>query len=132
MLEVIIMLYNKFVNWAIAYDERNIFEKHIAPLNLDAIPNFYRFYTPLDVEISFNGSSLRFIPASELEAIAKEYNYLDFDFLFATSNGDPFFIKDNSVYTCSHGTATPNIERIANSFDDFLRLIMENNICGNI
>ncbi len=44
--------------------------------------------------------------------------------MIATVNGDPVFMKDQKVYTCSHGTRRPKVELLADSFEKFIEMII--------
>ena len=76
-------------------------------------------------EFEYNGTDLLLLPYSKIEQITKEYAYLKSDFVFGLANSDPYFVKDGMVYTCYHGDENPDLEFIANSFDDFLKQILE-------
>ena len=117
------MNYDVFVQKCIEYDKRNKFTKRDLDDISAGIPTLYSKYDPVDVEIEFNGCALTFVPYSKLAKMLKEYSYLNAESVFATSNGDPFFIKKGVVYTCAHGDRGPGHEKVANSFDTFIKML---------
>lgn len=117
------MLYLDFVNKLQASFKHIVFEK--SELTENRYSDFYSFYNPKQVEFEYNGTDLLLLPYSKIEQITKEYAYLKSDFVFGLANSDPYFVKDGMVYTCYHGDENPDLEFIANSFDDFLKQILE-------
>ena len=119
-------MYQEFVNKAIFQDKRNIFEKYNGDLSIvpSEIIEFYREHDPVDVEIIYKSYPIRFAPAKGLEEMMSEYGYLNAELVIASCNGDPIFIKDGKVFTCPHGTKNPKSEKIAESFGDFLKSII--------
>ena len=117
------MNYDIFVQRCLEYDKRNKFNQRDLNELPAGIPALYAKYDPIDVEVEFKGCALTFIPYSKLTKALKEYSYLNADSVFATSNGDPFFIKNGIVYTCTHGDKEPDIEKVANSFDAFIKML---------
>ena len=61
---------------------------------------------------------------AEIQTETESYAYLGLDFVFATINGDPLFVKNNAVYVCDHGSTTPTLEKISDSFGEFLKSIV--------
>lgn len=121
------MLYQKFVEKIIEQDKRNLFSKYEGDLGNYAkeIKEFYFNYNPVDVEFDYKGFSVRLVSASDFDKIKSEYSYLSTDLIIATCNGDPIFLKNGNVYTCPHGVKTPNFEKLADSFDEYLTSIIQ-------
>ena len=117
------MNYDVFVQKCIEYDKRNKFKERDLKDLPSGTPALYAKYDPLDVEVEFNGCALMFVPYSKLSKMLKEYSYLNAESVFATSNGDPFFIKKGVVYTCTHGDRASELEKVANSFDAFIKML---------
>lgn len=120
------MDYSFFVRKATSQDGRNIFKKYEG--SLDAVPEtlkpFYRDHNPVDVEIDTNGATIHFYPVEELTSLQSDYSYLNAQLVFATCNGDPIFINEESVYTCPHGVVSPAWEKLSDSIEQyFLSLI---------
>ena len=118
------MEFSKFAEQAILRDERNVFAPYSG--SLDGIPkeliNFYREADPVDVEVD----DVRFYPVEELEDLQAEYAYLNAQFVFATSNGDPIFLQDGCVYTAPHGVEEPTWELLAKDIGAYLSsLVLE-------
>lgn len=117
------MTYKEFVSKVIQQDKRNVFS---ASDNMsDSVPQslftFYQECNPVDVEINTEKyGAIRFYGVDELERLCEEYYFYPKDvFIFATCNGDPFFIgKDNQVYTSLESEYRP--EKVADSFIAFL------------
>jgi len=116
------MDYTAFVRKAKEQDSRNIFEAYTG--NLDVVPNelkpFYRACNPVDVELDINDAVVRFCPAVELPEMQQEYSYINAQFVFATSNGDPIFLREGTVYTCAHGMKEPKWEKLSDSFERYI------------
>ena len=118
------MTYKDFVSLAIKQDARNIFSaSRLVP---DIVPqplwDFYKEYNPIDVEINTNKYGIiRFYGTDELERLREEYHFHPKGiFIFATCNGEPFFIgKDNHIYTSLESEYRP--EMVADSFMEFLK-----------
>jgi len=115
-----------FTAHAIAQDKRNTFTEYKGNLSHipDGIKSFYREFNPVDVEIDYNGIGVRFYKAEELSNLQEEYAYLNAQFVFATCNGDPIFVNDRKVYTCPHGISLPKWEMLAESFDEYLQILV--------
>ena len=117
------MKYKDFVSRVVQQDARNIFSaskiaSDIVPLSLRT---FYRECNPVDVEIDTEKyGAIRFYGVDELERIREEYYFYPKDvFIFATCNGDPFFMgEDNQVYTSLENEYRP--EKVADNFTAFL------------
>lgn len=118
------MIYDDFVQKAMHYDKRNIFIKSMISEFTQEIPRIYKYYDPLDVEVAYKNSALTFVSYVDLGKMLQRYSYLNADCVFAISNGDPFFLRKGSVYTCAHGDRNAVPEKLADSFDDFLEQIL--------
>ena len=118
------MRIDDFVRKAIKQDKRNIFEK-TKPISSvpKALKEFYQQANPVDVEVTMDGSVVKFVPADELEMIQSEYSMGEERFVFATCNGDPIYVCNEKVYTCCHGTSKIKDELMAENFASFLDLI---------
>ncbi|GHV51349.1 hypothetical protein FACS1894216_05230 [Synergistales bacterium] len=116
------MDFSRFVANVIGQDSRNRFEKYDG--NLDIVPYefkpFYREYNPVDVEVASEIGDVRFCPADDLAELQSEYAYLNAQFVFATTNGDPIFFHEGQIYTCPHGMKEPEWE-ILDSIDWFFK-----------
>lgn len=117
------MTYKDFVLKAIQQDTRNVFSvsNYIPDVVPESLYEFYKEYNPVDVEISTEYGSVRFYGVDELEGLYNDYYfYPKRIFIFATCNGDPFFVdkEDNKVYTSLESEYRP--EKIADSFIIFL------------
>ena len=117
------MLYSDFVTKLQSYFKHIDFEE--AQLKDNPYAAFYNFYNPKRVEFEYNNVDLLLLPYSKIDKITKDYAYLECDFVFGLANSDPYFVKGGKVYTCYHGDSKPDLEFIANSFDEFLKQIME-------
>lgn len=119
------MEFMEFAKKAIILDKRNSFSRYSG--DLSAIPeemkDFYREVNPTDVEVGF----VRFAAAEELTNLQAEYAYLEAQFVFATSNGDPVFIKAGCVYTYPHGVKDPPHELLAPDIKAYLSSLIEEN-----
>lgn len=115
------MNYEDFVKFALEENRNNI----IKPSNnyLTGLPAFYEKYDFVRVYLEFNENDIHFIPLKEMNKYKQEYYLIDADFIIATSNSDPIYIKSNKVYMCPHGVKEPKPELLFNSFDDFLEEI---------
>lgn len=114
------MVYRDFIKRAIAEDSRNRFTEganvSIVPAQMIA---FYQECNPSDVEINYpNLGALCFCPIERLHTLQEEYDYSPDNFVFATCNGDPVFLKDGKVCISLHGVYRP--EQLADSFEKFI------------
>jgi len=107
------MGFEKIVAIAIEQDSRNNFEKYNGSLGVvpDEFKSFYRDHNPVDVEIASADGDVRLCPAEELAALQSEYEYLNAQFVFATTNGDPISFHEGQVFICPH-VATPTWESL--------------------
>lgn len=117
------MIYEKFVEKIIELDSSNTFAK--SELKSNPFHDFYNFYDPRGVEFKFKYGILFMIPYKKIEQVTKEYGYLEAEYVFATCDGDPYFVKKGKVYTCCHGTKKPKLELIAGSFEEFLEKVIK-------
>ena len=119
------MDYISFVNNAKEDDERNTFGRFAGDISFapDELRPFYQSADPIDVEVGYNGVSIRFCPAAELTGLQEEYASMNVGFVFATCNGDPIFLNAGKVYTSAHGAGESEWELMAESFDGFLDVI---------
>ena len=117
------MSYKDFVSRAIQQDVRNVFavSDKVPDIVPQSLRKFYNEYNPVDVEIDTEKyGAIRFYGIDELERLREEYYFYPKDvFIFATCNGDPFFIGgDNQVYTSLENEYRP--EKVADNFTAFL------------
>lgn len=81
-------MFEKFVQTAMAQDDRNYFTEYKG--NMEDIPSalhfFYQKYNPEDVEMVYGTDVIWFVPAQKLLRVKKEYSYLDADIIIATIN----------------------------------------------
>lgn len=117
------MTFKDFVSKVMQQDVRNVFSAlkmapDIVPQSLRA---FYSECNPIDVEIDTEKyGAIRFYGVDDLEKLREEYYFYPKDvFIFATCNGEPFFIgEDNQVYTSLESEYRP--EKVADNFTSFL------------
>ena len=119
------MTIKQFVRKAVEQDERNVFtnlkeEIHDIPKE---IMDFYKKYNPVDVEVSINNSIVRFVPYDELKSVQNEYSLEGDRFIFATSNGEPIYLKESGIYTCLFSKKGIVEEKIIDSFEEYIGLI---------
>lgn len=117
------MIYKDFVLKAIQQDARNVFSasNYIPDVVPESLCEFYKEYNPVDVEINTEYGAVRFYGVDELDGLCKDYYFYPKKvFIFATCNGEPFFVdkEDNKVYTSLESEYRP--EKIADSFITFL------------
>ena len=122
-------MYKDFRASAIKFDKRNKFSEYSGDLcNFPNVTHgFYKFFDPIDVEVDYDGLAIRFCPAGKIAELQDEYAHIHAQFVFATCNGDPVFLNDKAVYTCSHDNdAKNNWEQLADSFDDYIAKFLIN------
>ena len=121
------MDYSAFAQRAVALDKRNRFSSYEG--SLDAVPehmkDFYRLYNPVDVELSYEGTSIKFYPVEQLDLLQEEYAPLKGQFVFATCNSDPIWCYEGKIYTGPHGTIDLKWELLAEKIGDFLTSLVE-------
>lgn len=118
------MNYDKFVENAKQQDDRNQFES-LSRVDQFNIPSelwkFYKNANPIDVEIQLEDStSVKFYSVETLNNIQKEYGMDKDNFIFASREGDPIFLKGEKIYTAVHGEGKWTPKLLSNSFKDFL------------
>lgn len=121
-------MYIEFVDAAQKQDKRNNFSVYNGDLEFipREISEFYRKYNPQDVEVVYCSNSIRFFPVEKIEKVMCEYGFHNSEFIFATCNGDPIYLKDGKVFTCPHGIEKIQEEKIADGFYDFLNMVTKN------
>ena len=117
------MTYKEFVSRAMQQDDRNVFStsNYIPNVVPKSLSEFYKDYNPVNVEINTEYGAIHFYGVDELDSLCKDYYfYPKKAFIFATCNGEPFFVdkEDNKVNTSLEGEYRP--EKIADSFITFL------------
>ena len=118
------MIIEDFVKKSMEQDNRNIFEEtEVNEFLPSCIKDFYQKANPIDVEITMDGNTVRFIPADELEDTQSDYSIGNERFIFATCNGDPIYVYEGKIYTCCHGISKIDDELMAENFSSFLDLI---------
>ena len=117
------MIYDEFVHKVSKFDISNCFEK--SKITNNPYNKFYDLYNPMGVEFEYNSRNIFMIPYKKISDITKDYDNINADYVFAISDGDPYFVKNKKVYTCCHGTSKPRLELIADSFEDFLLKIVK-------
>ena len=120
------MDYSVFVKKALEKDKRNKFSTYEGPLDAipEALKGFYRSYNPVDVELPYDGVSIRFFQAEDLTTLQEEYRPQKGEFIFATCNGDPIWYYDGKVYTGPHGTGDYKWEILSDTVEDFFLAIV--------
>lgn len=122
------MIYDEFCKAAIKQDSRNVFGTYDTSLPIAeqaGIAEFYKKYDPVDVEFLYDGLPVVFFPAEELNNAKAQYEYVNPQLVFAQSNSDPIFLKDGAVYTCPHGVSKPEPEWLADSFEKYLKMLIQ-------
>lgn len=117
------MKYLDFASRAVKQDVRNVFSPSsvvpdVVPLSLRS---FYNEYNPVDVEVNTEKYGvIHFYGVDHLAELQEEYFFYPREiFIFATCNGDPFFVgNDGKVYTSLESSYCP--EEVADNFEDFL------------
>ena len=116
----------EFIQKAIKQDERNIFKSYEEKIKgvPDSFLKFYKDYNPKDVEVSIQGSMVKFVPYECLKNIQKEYPLNEDCFIFATNNGAPIYEKKNKkICSCVFSKNGIIEEEIVDSFLKYLELI---------
>ncbi len=122
------MIYDDFVSTLIKNDSRNVFKK-VRDNNKvsQAMPALYSLYDPVDVEFKYNHGITRMTSLSEMNELQSIYNYVDADCIFADCNGDPIYMKNGQVYTTLHGSDGSKAEKLASSFEEFIKQVIKQN-----
>lgn len=121
----ILLLYDQFVSTLLSIDDRNVIEKVTNKISDSNIPQIYKEYDFIDVVVPCRFGELRFYPISKFDDLKKEYSYVENGCIFATNNGEPVFVKNNSVFTCIKGKEKLFIEELACSFEELLEMILD-------
>lgn len=87
------------------------------------IPRFYKMINPVNVEFEFNDGIVRLEPFEGLSVLNEQYRYAKADCVFATCNGDPIYVRNEKVYTCTHGSKRVIEEEVAASVDLFFEAV---------
>lgn len=87
------------------------------------IPQFYKTIDPVNVEFEFNDGIVKLEPIKNLMDLNKQYRYAEADCVFATCNGDPIYVKNKKIFTCTHGSERIIEEQIAASMDSFFEMV---------
>lgn len=119
------MTIEEFVKKAKEQDSRNYFEPFEGDM-FNIPPDIKEFYiraNPVDVEIRTKKfGNLHFFPLEEMEVIKKEYSFMPKDvFIFASTNGDPVFIRNSHYYITCESRFKP--ELLSEDFESFLDII---------
>lgn len=125
---MILLLYQDFKSLAKKQDARNRFENcSIEGVKIpEELIDFYEQCNPTDVEIVMQDlTSIKFFPIDYLDTLQSEYGFTKDHFVFASREGDPILLKNRKVYTAVHGSGTWVIERIFDSFVDFIKNLVE-------
>lgn len=120
---VLSMIYDDFVKKVNDLNGKDCFTRSNEKNN--PYNDFYNHYNPMGAEFDFNYGTVFMIPFNMISKVTLEYKYTKADFVFGISNGDPYFVKGKKVYTCCHGTKEPDLELVANSFEDFLEKVVK-------
>lgn len=118
------LLYDDFVKVITNIDSRNIIEKCSVQNIAEGFPGIYMFYDLVNVEVPCSMGDIRFVPRKEFDNVKLEYPDIEAECIFATNNGEPLFMKDGKVFTCLFGKGKIFYEEIAESFDAFLEIIL--------
>lgn len=119
------MTIEEFVLKAKEQDSRNIFEPYTG--NVSFVPidirKLYVIANPIDVEIRTRKyGNIYFFPLDHIRHQNREYSFMPEDaFIFASTNGDPIFIKDSQFFISYESEYIP--EKISDSFSRFLDII---------
>lgn len=117
------MDYSLFINKMLKQDSRNRItpqgtSKHWLPKGLKEL---YSSYELEDAQvILINNCSVKFYPTYELIELQKDYDGSGERFVFATIEGDPIYIMNDEVYRGLHGTEESKLEKLSDSFEDFI------------
>ena len=103
------MTIEEFVKKAKEQDSRNYFEPFEGDM-CNIPPDTKKF------------GNLHFFPLEEMEVIKKEYSFMPKDvFIFASTNGDPVFIRNSHYYITCESRFKP--ELLSDDFESFLDII---------
>lgn len=123
------MEYSLFIEKVKKQDDRNVFgypekdSEHMLPKNLKS---FYEYTNPIDVEVVLEDlCSIKLYPLEDLGNLQIEYDLNSDNFVFATLEGDPIFIKEKKIYIAPHGIGEWIPQLLSESFDEFLAYILD-------
>ena len=116
------MTIEEFITTAQKQDSRNIFEPYDGDVSFVPVDirKLYVIANPVDVEIRTRKfGNVYLFPIDQIRYQHIEYSFMPKDaFIFASTNGDPIFIKDNIYYITYECEYLP--EKISDSFSSFL------------
>lgn len=119
------MTVEEFVKKAEKQDSRNVFEPFLRDVSFvpEGIRNFYVIANPVDVEIRTRKyGNVSFFPIEQVRYLNDEYSFMPKKtFIFASANGDPFFIEKSHYYLTYESCYMP--ELVADSFEEFLDIL---------
>lgn len=119
------MTIEEFMTTAQEQDSRNIFEPYDGDVSFVPVDirKLYVIANPVDVEIRTRKfGNVYFFPIDQIRHQHIEYSFMPEDaFIFASTNGDPIFIKDSQYFISYESSYLP--EKIADSFSSFLDTI---------
>ncbi len=122
------LIYNDFITKVKLQDSRNEFGELDRVEDFDIpiiLHDFYKYANPIDVEVTQEDfTSIKFYPASSLLNLQNEYDLPRDTFVFASREGDPILLKGEKVYTAVHGVEKWDPKLLANSFDEFLGMLI--------
>lgn len=118
-------MFEDFVKKAMKQDSRNKFEVFNGDISFvpEVMRLFYKDNNPKDVEVKIDGSYVRFSPIEDILVLQQEYDLGKENFVFASTNGEPIYLKKEKVYTCLFGKEGIIEEKIADSLNDYLQKI---------
>ena len=118
-------MFSDFAKKAIKQDSRNKFEAYDGDISFipDALKTLYKEYNPVDVEIKIDENHVHFIPVNELENAQRLYALGDENFVFASCNDEPIYLKGNMVCTCLFGKKGIIEEVLSKSLKEYLAKI---------
>ena len=123
------MDYRQFITTVMAQDERNIFSISLGSWEglPKAIQPFFNEFSPDDVEVILNDmTSIKLFPLSELYSLQEEYKPAKGLYVFATHEGDPIACRGEEIVTWSHGSHYISIEKLADSIDAWISMVVLN------
>lgn len=119
------MTISDFIEKAEKYDKTNLFGVgHEDVANLpEILQDFYKNADPLNVEVpAIKYGNIQLFSFDILQNAYKLYGFFESGtIVFASANGDPFFILDNAIYTTYESDYKP--EFVSSSMEAFLSLM---------
>ena len=115
-------MFSDFAKKALKQDSRNRFEHFDGDISFipTVLQAFYENNNPVDVEVKINNAYVRFFSVEELQSLQQEYELGEECFVFASCNGEPIYLKQESVYTCLFGKTGIIEEKVSESFEEYL------------